>query len=120
MVSEHASVIIEDLSLEVPPNRERGYLNTVEGILQRIVEDLSQGQAERQVIFDHFSKRKLSDLESCEKIHRVIETIQSIIAGHKKCTLTIDDPSGNSYIENLYAFFCITYKVELHQSQTRN
>ena len=81
------------MSLEIPPNREKGYLNTIEGILQRISEDLSAGQA----------RRKETDAEACTKIQEVIDKLDGFSAGRSKFTFVLDDPSGNSYIENLCA-----------------
>lgn len=49
VVSEHATVNIEELSLEMPANRKKGYLNTVEGILKSIITDLKEGQENRKV-----------------------------------------------------------------------
>lgn len=50
VVSEHATVSICDIELEVPAGHERGYLNTVEGILRSIRSDLHAAQQEQRVL----------------------------------------------------------------------
>lgn len=90
VVSEHASIGIRELSLEIPPSHKKGYLNTIEGILLSMVSDLSSGQEER----------KKSDEISYEKINTVIDNIKKITESESKCNFYVDDPSGNSYIEN--------------------
>jgi C4-type Zn-finger protein len=70
VVSEHATIIIEELNLEIPPKRDKGYLNTIEGILHRITEDLQEGQEERKVTECHtnsFRTRIWSHMESCKR-----------------------------------------------------
>lgn len=53
VISEHAMILIEEVSLEVPPNHEKGYLTTVEGLLSKITDDLKSGQSYRKVKFGH-------------------------------------------------------------------
>jgi zinc finger protein len=79
---------IEELDLEIPPGR--GRLSNVEGILQTVAGDLGKDQAQRKA--DH--------PELYEKISTVISSIAMIIARQRfPCTITLDDPAGNSWIE---------------------
>ncbi|KAI9309382.1 ZPR1 zinc-finger domain-containing protein [Cunninghamella echinulata] len=88
--SDFASVKFEEIDVEIPANNRRGLLTTVEGLVGNAVEDLSQGQA----------VRKHMDEDLYNKIQAIIDTLESYREGEKEFTLTIDDPSGNSYIEN--------------------
>lgn len=90
VISEHASIGIRELSLEIPSSHKKGYLNTIEGIFLRMINDLSSGQQER----------KITDENSYEKINAIISKIKIFTESGAKCNFYIDDPSGNSYIEN--------------------
>lgn len=50
MVSEHSKIIIEDIDLEVPPTKDKGFLSTIEGIISHIISDLKDGQDIRKVL----------------------------------------------------------------------
>ncbi|ORX46041.1 zf-ZPR1-domain-containing protein [Hesseltinella vesiculosa] len=87
--SDYASVRFEELEVDIPANRRRGLLTTVEGLLSNAIEDLSEGQ----------SVRKHMDEQLHNKIQSIIDTMETYREG-EPFTLTLDDPSGNSYIEN--------------------
>ncbi|PHJ23963.1 zpr1 zinc finger domain-containing protein [Cystoisospora suis] len=90
--SEHAAVIVKEVELEMPPRRERGELNTVEGILRTAVDALAIGQA----------ARRAEAPEVAENVEKVIQKLTSFADGKGfPFTLIVDDPSGNSYIEAL-------------------
>ncbi|KAI8379681.1 ZPR1 zinc-finger domain-containing protein [Radiomyces spectabilis] len=88
--SDFASVKFEELQVEIPANNRRGLLTTVEGLVDHAVDDLSQGQP----------VRKHTDEDLYNKIQAVVDKLESYKEGAESFTLTIDDPSGNSYIEN--------------------
>ncbi|KAI8340256.1 ZPR1 zinc-finger domain-containing protein [Chlamydoabsidia padenii] len=88
--SDFASVKFEELDVEIPANNRRGLLTTVEGLVGNAIDDLSQGQA----------VRKHMDEDLYNKIQTIIDTLTSYQEGQQAFTMTIDDPSGNSYIEN--------------------
>lgn len=44
-----------------------------------------------------------ADPESHQKLEQVISKLQAMALGESKCTFVLDDPSGNSYVENLCA-----------------
>jgi zinc finger protein len=86
--SDSAVFRIEDLDLEVPAGR--GRLTNVEGVLTEILEDLKQSQ----------DLRKQEAPELYEKIETVVATLQKMIAGDNyPYTISLNDPTGNSWIE---------------------
>lgn len=90
VVSEHATIFLEDLSLEIPPTAGKAYLNTIEGVIRKTYEDLSTGQ----------EYRRINDRESFEKLDILLKRVERVLSGTEKTIFVIDDPSGNSYIEN--------------------
>ncbi|KAI9496472.1 ZPR1 zinc-finger domain-containing protein [Zychaea mexicana] len=88
--SDFASVKFEELDLEIPPSRRRGLLTTIEGLIGNAIEDLAAGQPVRQ----H------TDSDVYNKIEAIIQQLTAYQEGKQDFTLTIDDASGNSYVEN--------------------
>ena len=68
-------------------------LKSVDGILDRAIEGLKQNQPGRLV----------ADFDVYKKIESVIEKLQAYYDNKEPFTISIDDPSGNSHIENLCA-----------------
>ncbi|KAJ3309716.1 nucleolar zinc-finger protein [Boothiomyces sp. JEL0838] len=91
--SESATVRFEELDFEIPPNSQSGILSTVDGMIDRAIEGLKQEQP----------ARLLADYELYKKIEGVIEVLQEYYDNKTHFTFAIDDPTGNSYIENLCA-----------------
>lgn len=91
--SEFATVRFEELDFEIPPNSQRGVLSTVDGLLDRAIDGLNQQQEKRLV--EH------PDLHS--KIEGIVVLLKEYYDCKTPFTLIIDDPTGNSYIENLNA-----------------
>ncbi|KAJ3053006.1 hypothetical protein HK097_005233 [Rhizophlyctis rosea] len=89
--SESASVKFEELDFEIPPGTQKGVLTTVEGLIQKSIEGLSQDQPLRKVM----NEQLYTQIES------VIQTLQSYTDNAQSFTLILNDPAGNSYIENL-------------------
>ncbi|KAJ3094942.1 hypothetical protein HDU97_007424 [Phlyctochytrium planicorne] len=92
--SESASVRFEELDFEIPAQTQRGVLTTIEGLISKSIEGLSALQPQRKLID--------------EGIHDKIEAVLDVLRGYLELkgtpfTVTIDDPAGNSYIENLIA-----------------
>ena len=88
--SDYATVKIAELELEIPPKGQKGEISTVEGILQRTVAALEQDQPVRRHM----------DPEGAEQIDKFVSRIQTVLDLGQPFTLEIDDPSGNSFIEN--------------------
>lgn len=84
-----ATVLIPKLQFEAPPNK--GVLTTVEGIVQRVVDGLSQDQA----------VRKVQHPDVAAQIDEFIEKLNELLLLKEPFDLVLVDPSGNSFVENL-------------------
>uniref|UniRef100_A0A5S6QIV9 Zinc finger ZPR1-type domain-containing protein n=1 Tax=Trichuris muris TaxID=70415 RepID=A0A5S6QIV9_TRIMR len=88
--SEHAMVAVPEIELEIPYGSQSGEVTTVEGILSRVQRGVTQAIALQQFPDNH------------EKLESFLSQISTLIDGEQKFTLILDDPSGNSFIENPY------------------
>jgi len=89
--ADSASVLLPHLDFEIPAGTQRGTLNTIEGLLDRSIDGLSQMQEER---------RKQTP-EVAAKIDAVIAELTRCKNGeHLPFVIVVDDPAGNSFIEN--------------------
>nr|CAG4641721.1 EOG090X06TU [Eurycercus lamellatus] len=88
--SDYATVKFPEIDFEIPPQSKRGEITTVEGILNRCIAGLEQDQPVRKAL----------DPESAEKIEAFIQTLADVKNLKNPFTIIIDDPSGNSFIEN--------------------
>ncbi|XP_078062337.1 zinc finger protein ZPR1 isoform X2 [Mustelus asterias] len=88
-----ATTKIPELDFEIPPLTQKGALSTVEGLIDRAVAGLEQDQP----------TRKATDPEVALKIEEFIEKLMKLKDVKVPFTLIIDDPSGNSFVENPYA-----------------
>ncbi|XP_067676893.1 zinc finger protein ZPR1-like [Haliotis asinina] len=86
-----ATVSIPELEFESPPNK--GVLTTVEGIIQRAVEGLNQDQVLRRIQYPDIAAQIDAFVEKLEKLREMKEPFK----------LVVDDPSGNSFVENPHA-----------------
>ncbi|RXG73859.1 Zinc finger protein ZPR1-like protein [Armadillidium vulgare] len=91
--SDEATISVPELDFEIPSNRQRGEVNTVEGIVRKAIDGLSQDQ----------ETRKALDIDLYEKIQHFIEKLEELLEVKCPFKLILNDPSGNSYIENLKA-----------------
>lgn len=86
--SDTAVFRLEDLDIEMPPGH--GQLTNIEGILLEILKDLESGQRQR----------KKDEPELWRKIDALVQNLLKTSLGQKlPFTITLDDPSGNSWIE---------------------
>jgi zinc finger protein len=90
---ESASIKFKEIDFEIPANTQRGLLNTVEGFLLTAYEGLSQDQ----------QYRKEEQPELFEKVEEVLSKLNALKELKQSFHVILDDPSGNSYIENLCA-----------------
>ncbi len=90
--SEFCSVLFQELDFEIPAESQKGVLTTVEGMITCAIEGLAQLQPERM----------LQNKDVYDKIEQVINKLNEYLNG-TPFTIIIDDPSGNSYIENFNA-----------------
>ncbi|TKY58975.1 Zinc finger protein ZPR1 [Spatholobus suberectus] len=91
--SESATIKIPELDLEIPPEAQRGSLSTVEGILMRAADELQALQEERKKVAP----------ETAEAIDQFLVKLQACATGESAFTFILDDPAGNSFIENPFA-----------------
>ncbi|KAM3877656.1 zinc finger protein ZPR1 [Diretmus argenteus] len=88
--ADSATTRIPELDFEIPAYTQKGSLSTIEGLLDRAVAGLEQDQA----------ARRETDLEVAEKIDEFIEKLKRLKEVEDEFTLVIEDPSGNSFVEN--------------------
>ena len=91
--SDYATIKVPELELEIPPKGQKGEISTVEGILERTVSALDQDQPVRRHL----------DPEGAEQIDTFITRIRDTLSMKHPFTLEVDDPSGNSFVENPHA-----------------
>ncbi|KAL0912773.1 hypothetical protein M5K25_016176 [Dendrobium thyrsiflorum] len=84
---------IPELDFEIPPEAQRGTLSTVEGILKRAADELEVLQEERRKV----------DPGTAEAIDKFLINLRSFAEGSASFSFILDDPAGNSFIENPYA-----------------
>jgi zinc finger protein len=103
--SDSATLSLPVLDLDIPPNTQRGTLTTIEGVLFRAQQNLSLLQPERL---------RLGDLDNFNRCQAVVDKIKRLISNGNEgdkydedeeglvfpFELIIDDPAGNSFIEN--------------------
>ncbi|GAX23299.1 zinc finger protein [Fistulifera solaris] len=108
--SDSATLFFQTLDLEIPRSTQQGKISTLEGILQTTVNQLTQQQAERL---------RSGDVDNFHRCRAVIDTINRWINNAEiksenetpgidnssdfPFEVILDDPAGNSYIENFQA-----------------
>uniref|UniRef100_A0A8B9R761 Zinc finger protein ZPR1 n=1 Tax=Astyanax mexicanus TaxID=7994 RepID=A0A8B9R761_ASTMX len=90
--TDSATTRIPELDFEIPAFTQKGSLSTIEGLLDRAVAGLEQEQPIRRV--------SATDPEVANKIDQFIQRLKKLKDMEEEFTLIIDDPSGNSFIEN--------------------
>uniref|UniRef100_A0A8C8J0P7 Zinc finger protein 259 n=1 Tax=Oncorhynchus tshawytscha TaxID=74940 RepID=A0A8C8J0P7_ONCTS len=89
--ADSATTRIPELDFEIPPYTQKGSLSTIEGLIDRAVAGLEQDQ----------QLRNATAPEVAVKIDEFIDKLKKLKEG--VFTLVIDDPSGNSFVENPFA-----------------
>lgn len=93
--SESCALIIPEISLELGTGTLGGRFTTIEGLLDQVKDELVN-----KIPFcfgdsaEEGRKRKLDEL---------VKALDDIMAGRRQCSLVVDDPLGNSYVQSLYA-----------------
>ncbi|NXX97342.1 ZPR1 protein, partial [Centropus bengalensis] len=85
-----ATARIPELDFEIPAFTQKGVLTTIEGIIDRAVAGLEQDQP----------VRRATDQEVANKIEEFIGKLKQLKEVHSSFTFILDDPSGNSFVEN--------------------
>lgn len=88
--ADSATTRIPELDFEIPAFTQKGSLSTIEGLINRAVAGLEQDQAVRRV----------TDPEVAAKLDEFIAKLKTLKNADTEFTLVIDDPSGNSFVEN--------------------
>ncbi|XP_045817698.1 zinc finger protein ZPR1 homolog [Trifolium pratense] len=88
--SEHATIKIPELDFEIQSEARRGSLSTVEGILMRAADELQE-------------RCKNVAPETAEAIDQFLVKLRACCAGESSFTFVLDDPAGNSFVENPFA-----------------
>ena len=89
--SEFATIRIPELEFEIPPQTQKGSINTPEGFFANSIEGIGHLQAER---------RKF-DPATAAKIDEFLEKLERYKDGQVlPFTFEITDPSGNSFVQN--------------------
>ncbi|GAA0170558.1 hypothetical protein LIER_24789 [Lithospermum erythrorhizon] len=91
--SETATIKIPELEFEIPPESQCGSLSTVEGILVQAVDGLQALQEERKKV----------DPQTAKAIDQFLVKLKACATGDLSFTFILDDPAGNSFIENPFA-----------------
>ncbi|RNF12405.1 putative zinc-finger protein ZPR1 [Trypanosoma conorhini] len=101
--SDFATVRIPQLDLEIPPESQRGLLNTVEGFLEQTETGLQLQQP----------LRRIEEPELYEKLEAFCQRLREYRTGDIPFTFIVDDPAGNSYIEAYYDYYHPTIDPQL-------
>ncbi|KAK9716487.1 hypothetical protein RND81_06G236700 [Saponaria officinalis] len=91
--SESATIKVHELDFEIPPEAQRGSLSTIEGILSRAADGLEALQDER----------RKADPKTAEALDQFLVKLRACATGNSSFTFIVDDPAGNSFIENPHA-----------------
>ena len=88
--SEFATITIPEIDLEIPREAQKGSCSTVEGFLTKTKEGLLDKQAERREICP----------ELADQIDKFCSRLDEVLLVETSFTFTLEDPTGNSFIEN--------------------
>lgn len=106
--SEFASIKLPELDLELPPLSGTGYLTTVEGLLERILQDMQRALQQSETA---------QSPESTQKLQDIVTKLENYLTGDFNFSLIIDDITGNSFVENFHAPRVDPYVKELNYRQ---
>jgi len=89
--SDYATIKVPEAGLEIPPETQKGSIKTIEGYFLATMEGLQAMQEER---------RKFDPI-TAGKIDEYCETLRQYKDGEKMpFTFILEDPSGNSFVQN--------------------
>lgn len=106
---------LPELDIEVGCGALGGRFTTVEGLLTAI-----KNQIQEQ---SRFFLGDSAESSVKQRIEEILNQIDEIVALKRRCTLVLDDPAGNSYIQVSNASFSmvsvVSYKVADKSMRTR-
>ncbi|XP_054580868.1 zinc finger protein ZPR1 [Eptesicus fuscus] len=91
--TDSATTRIPELDFEIPAFSQKGALTTVEGLISRAISGLEQDQP----------TRRANEEAVAERLDEFIVKLKELKQVASPFTLIIDDPSGNSFVENPHA-----------------
>jgi ZPR1 zinc finger protein len=89
---DKATITIPELDFEIPAGTQSGVFTTIEGVLDRARENLDASQPVRRAL----------DAAAADAVDAFLAKLAALREG-QAFTLSLDDPSGNSFIENPFA-----------------
>lgn len=110
--SEYATINIPEVGLEIPPKTQKGKLTTIEGFLSTAKEQFENAMNEG--VYDEL------DEDTKNKIKEMIAKLGDVIdLKSLPIKVILDDPSGNSFIENPFAPQTDPYIKVLYYERTK-
>merc|ERR1711963_232700 len=97
--SETASIEIPDIEFEMGSHAIGGRFTTLEGLLENVLEKIENNPMASFGALPGDSAKS----ETKEKMDEFKRKLKEMISGNKTFTFILDDPAGNSYLQNLYA-----------------
>ncbi|XP_053126260.1 zinc finger protein ZPR1 [Hemicordylus capensis] len=88
-----ATARVPELDFEIPAFSQKGALTTIEGLIDRAIAGLKQDQP----------IRRETDTDVAGKIDQFISKLKRLKGVDSAFTFILDDPSGNSFVENPHA-----------------
>lgn len=93
--SETCKLSIPEIDLELDTGTLGGRFTTLEGLLMQVHNELSSKVS--------FLEGDSGDVEKHNRFQGLLDQIMSICRAELPCTVVIDDPLANSYLQNIYA-----------------
>ena len=89
--SDSASLCLLEIDFEIPPGTQKGEISTIEGFIKTAYTNLNL----------YHPARLAQDPELGNKIQSILDILESMYQGaYLPFTIVVDDPSGNSFIQN--------------------
>ena len=93
--SESCRLLIPEIDLELSTGTLGGRFTTIEGLLVQVREELEEKA--------HFLRGDSATTGKKNIFEKLLSNLDQVASGTFPCTIILDDPLSNSYIQNLYA-----------------